>query len=924
MRGMLLGLGDVIASAIGGVFQWIMETVLAPVLTLVVRFVLEPIINIVVNILIAIFGLYFYQIGVLLMALIDFVNMLFRALAGLGPESADRMYAVLSLDGGEGDILVQLIRHPDIQSAFLSMCVVGLFLLVITTVFQIIKVEYTTEGAKNAKGPIFQKAFKGLANLMLLPLLCVFGIILANQVLTLLDTATKADGDNPTISGQLFVTAAANAHWRKDDYIRLRMKTGVPNYDVLLLLPDLILSAFDAGFNAVTDVKYDENGYQLEFDVISVTEGEAGRRTFSSVDEIDTNFVNQADGFKYYSAGQVSTYYNYVRINYIVLILGGFTVLKCLFFSCFGMVIRLYKCAILFIIAPAVIGMTPMNEGGLGKWRGQFIGQVLSAYGTILAINLFFIVLRVLLSLDISFVNVGGFTFNSMFMTALVKSIIVIAGCLLIEGFAKDLGGFFGAEDAMGAGKGMAKQVGDTAMKGVKVAAGVASTVAAFTPAGAAVKAVGGIAGKIGSGVAGIAKGAVGGAASGFKDSQDAGKGFISNVASAVGGGAKGVVKGVKTGVSGVAKAVRQGQRSVFDQTNLGTASAALFGTSMDRMGVKDAKKEKSKFYKELASGGDESLVATISDIDKIDSQLNNPKSKLTDDKRQELENKRAKLVGDLGESKKPVLERLNSLNANLTSANVNVQDGKVSAQGELKSDIKELKTKGIITAMNTFSTFTGLAEEGKSLISPDQMLFGGKFGSAKEKGAKSLPEPFQQILDNKSNAEKKARGDHADGLFGKFYDKLNVPALAEIGKEAASMLDHTGKDLAKKINSVLKNVIKDISDEDLSKDERSRYIGDAHRDLRNMGANISRSELEDLIVSGKTQFGLKDVNIEIDHAAIGQEIKSILENAPSIKKAVDMLETMAKSYQNKDGGEKIVKAIYDVMENIGKKIGSK
>lgn len=467
MKGMMLGLLDGIFSVISSAIM----SILGPAVEWIFNYILGPILNLVISIISYILGIYFYGIASFLLGLIDFVELLFRALAGLEASNANSSIN-LSIDGKSGDILIQLIRHPDIQQAFLSMCIVGLFLLVVTTVFQIIKVEYTTEGAKNSKTPIFQKAFKGLANLMLLPILCIFGIIFSNQLLGLLDKATQGEGDNPTIAGTLFVTAASEAHYRKsilgdNDWasLEIHLQTTLPSLYPIQILTHVIDIAYNSFASSLEGTGWGDGDIVVDY-----------KNDEKTRNEIDTNFINQADGYCYYLIEDVTNYYDYSQINYLLLIFGGCVVLKCLYYTCFGMVVRLYKCAVLFIISPAVIGMTPVNEGGLGKWRGQFIGQVLSAYGTILSINLFFIIVRVLLNVDITFINKkawGSTAFSSSLMTGLLKSIFVIAGCLLIEKFSKELGGFFGAEDAMGAGKDMSKQVADVAMKGVQVAAAV-------------------------------------------------------------------------------------------------------------------------------------------------------------------------------------------------------------------------------------------------------------------------------------------------------------------------------------------------------------------------------------------------------------------------------------------------------------------
>lgn len=481
MKGMTLALLD----GLSKMFEWLLDGILQLVINVV-----SPIIQFLLTLISYLLGIYFYQIGVFILGLVDFVEMLFRSLAGLAIAN-DRGIAI-SIAGGEGDILVQLIRNKDVQQAFLAMCIVGLFLLVVTSVFQIIKVEYTTEGAKNSKTPILQKAFKGLANLMLLPILCIFGIVFSNQLLGLLDKATKTEGDaTTTISGLVFSTAASDAFYKKGE-TKMYMRYATPSLAIVELLNNLggILK------NAWNDAGEDFNPELSREYALSEEKRE----------EIQSNFQTQQDGYKYYDIENVSQYYNYSNIDYLILILSGIVILKAFLFTSFGMVMRLYKCAVLFIISPAVIGMTPINEGGLGKWRGQFVGQVLSAYGTILSVNLYIILIRVFINIDISFVGFTQFVFSKTLMAGLLKAIFVMVGALMIEQFSKEIGGYFGAEDAMSAGKGMAKQVGDTAMKGVKVAAKVGSF-AATGGASLAIKAGQGIAGAVGS----MAKGAKGG-----------------------------------------------------------------------------------------------------------------------------------------------------------------------------------------------------------------------------------------------------------------------------------------------------------------------------------------------------------------------------------------------------------------------------
>ncbi len=492
---MLGGIIQSILAGITGVIMAIVTPILDLILDFVNRFIIGPLIQLAFNLLSYSISLLFYDIACFILALIDYVEMMFRLLAGL---EVDGVTLNLSNSPDKGsDLVVQLIRTPEVRDIFLAMVVVGMFLLIITTIFQMIKVEYTTEGAKNAKGPILNKAFKGLANMILLPALCIFGVVLGNQVLDLLDKATKPDSDifgqSATISGTLFVAAAAEAHYQKGDF-RVVFISPTPSLALMELpiniVPILINSIFEAwgdAFNAD-----DQKNYLFPDAVRKESESLVASGTIS-----------------YWNIAAISQIYDYSKINYLLLIFGGCIVIKTLYYTCFGMIVRLYQCGMLFIISPAVIGMSPVNESGLGKWRSEFIGQAISAYGVVLALNIFFVLVRVLLSIDFSFEGVTGYFFGAGLMEGLLKAIIVMGGTLTIEKFSKEIGGYFGAKDALSQGKEMEKAVGDVAKKAISTAISVAmmatgvggAAVGGLKAAGAAAKAAGG-------GMKGLAAGA--------------------------------------------------------------------------------------------------------------------------------------------------------------------------------------------------------------------------------------------------------------------------------------------------------------------------------------------------------------------------------------------------------------------------------
>ena len=896
MQGLLLGLGDIIGNA----FKAVLMAVVKPILELVIKWVVEPILTLLIKVIMYTIGAVLYVIGSFLLQLVDFVEVLFRALAGMESVSASGMSMSLSLDGGSGDILIQLIRHPDIQSAFVSMCVVGLFLLVVTTVFQIIKVEYTTEGAKNAKGPIFQKAFKGFANLMLLPLLVIFGIIFANQLLGLLDTATKGTGDNPTISGLIFVSSAGDAHYLSneepmdiegDSWIGICLD-GI-GYGIIELLNGLFGGAWEEGEAVNT------------------------RLNEGKIDEIENNFISQKAGYRYYNIGEVSQYYNYAYINYLLLLFGAVFALKALFFSCFGMVIRLYKCAVLFIISPAIIGMTPINEGGLGKWRQAFIGQVLSAYGTILSLNLFFIIVRVLLSVEVNFVssadNVVGNMLTDGFMTLLLKAIFVLAGCLLIEKFSKEIGAYFGAEDAMSAGKDMAGQVGDLAMKGVGAAAMVASG-----GAGLAMKA-----GKMAGGIAGKIKGGISSGTGKVSKHQ-----FIAD----------------EKKKHNFADMSQEEQQKFLEKTEKGwetekgkreTAKARLTKGHYEQA---SAAKSQLIDDKKAAQGKIDSTKKIISDSEQriamIDLQLASGGASPEFEK--QLLSEKRKLTSKVNVGKRFIDKQEGAIkDADDAIAEQEKEMAPYLAKQQAKED-KKIARKGERSkqALNTIGTIYGLGQEFKSKL--PGMKYHSQIIKAGDAGSKALGDEFEAAHSSVEymKGKKVQQLVEENPLMASFMKAQNAMGAREVMKEAGQEMKASIDSMARNIESTMRNLAQTINNYQ-DPNMRQQRMDSVYDSIRATGANIDRVEFDQMIANGSKAENMEqlaqaisidakqDLKINFDEKAITEALNRAAKDGLTPEAIRKELKDLFKN-MGKDGEAALMKIVQDAIVKVSGQIGGK
>ena len=510
-RSMMLGwLGDMLQGLIDIVFKPIMDIFnkfLQSLMTLVVGFS----VNFVVEMVKCYLNVALYHISIFMLSIVDFIEMCFRAFAGLDNDGASGLR--LSIDGKSGDILIQMLTSRAVLDIFFATAIVGVFLLIITTIFSMIKVEYTTEGANNSKSGIIAKSLKSLCNMLIIPLLVIFGVVIGNQVLGLIDTATGG-GEGNKISGNLWVTGATNAMFANSKQL-IDVDVGELGTAVVMVQNSYYTQAFlglaapyalqEAFKKTVTDIaniwgsstKFSEVVNSVSF-MGALDDGSSHVNPDRS--NIESGFKSVAKGYRYYDMQNVTTHYNILEVNYFIIILAATIIIKNLYQCCFGLIDRLYRCTALFIIMPIVVGMTPVKDS-LGKWRGDFIGRALAAYGVVISMNLFFTIAAVLLSIDIDFMGSGaGSFFGNLFMKGLIQMVLVVVGCTFINKLAGDMGSYFGGTDLRATGESVqsdAKKTVQDATAGIRKAVQIGGAIATTVATGGM-----GIAAKLKSGIA--------------------------------------------------------------------------------------------------------------------------------------------------------------------------------------------------------------------------------------------------------------------------------------------------------------------------------------------------------------------------------------------------------------------------------------
>lgn len=458
---------------VGATMQIAFWSIIIPVAILVLRFLFSEI---------------FYIIGILFFGVIDILQSVFRKLAGL-----DVVY--YGSKAVNGDILTSILRSQIVMDTMIAVAVFAIALVIIATIVQMIRTEYTTEGSKNSKESIFAKGLKSLVMFILIPVVCFFGIRVSNYLLQAIDYATSSTGSR-SLSGAVFAASVVDANRISAN---MEGEFSITDITITNLLVSLFASDKQSAHMGREGGRVFVKGFKETLSVTDANNDSKNRSNLGKkIDELMTmssdsaktaNSGGYGDGIlvtgklNYMNITAVSFFYAFSKMNFLIMYVGAFMVLQALFNASMGMVVRMYKVTALFILAPAAIGLQPLDDGAAyKKWRTGFISNVLSAYGVIIALNLFFAIAGVVSGISLWDPENPIYYALNKFMQAL----FVVVGATQIKGLAKMIGDMIGAANAMEEGQAAVGEVGKLAASAGKFAGGVAKGGAYFSAKGKA------------------------------------------------------------------------------------------------------------------------------------------------------------------------------------------------------------------------------------------------------------------------------------------------------------------------------------------------------------------------------------------------------------------------------------------------------
>lgn len=106
--------------------------------------------------------------------------------------------------------------------------------------------------------------------------------------------------------------------------------------------------------------------------------------------------ANEGITFDYFFDQNVKlqSFYSASKINYVVLLISSILIIKVLFTSLWGVIKRFYMITLYYLAMPVAASTMPIDDGArFGEVRKKIVGEVLSTYGVLIGLNVFFVLL---------------------------------------------------------------------------------------------------------------------------------------------------------------------------------------------------------------------------------------------------------------------------------------------------------------------------------------------------------------------------------------------------------------------------------------------------------------------------------------------------------------------------------------------------
>jgi hypothetical protein len=202
------------------------------------------------------------------------------------------------------------------------------------------------------------------------------------------------------------------------------------SFMIFLLIPFLLIAGITLSNTIVTSINHSMNPYILETGQDTTIGGQilvtSGYYAYIGDESIKTDIeIKFLTGeFDYNDASLVSQYYDIKKLDFFVGILGSLVILVMFVMSAIMFIQRIFDIVFLYIISPINVSTIPLDDGNRFRiWKEMIIAKILGAYGVILSMNLFFIIIPQVQHIVF---------FSNAFKDGIIKILFLIGGAFAV------------------------------------------------------------------------------------------------------------------------------------------------------------------------------------------------------------------------------------------------------------------------------------------------------------------------------------------------------------------------------------------------------------------------------------------------------------------------------------------------------------
>lgn len=405
-----------------------------------------------------------YFIVSCVLSLIDLCQVAFRKLAGLDP-------IMISDETIIGDPVYRIItdalftgRYPAIKTVFWALIILGVFMLFITSIIAVIRLEYNPDKDKgNSKAGVIKNFFKALFSFAIVPIACLFGMYLAGAFVQVVDQATAYTNiPESSITTYFDKWSSSDSKGDTTDLINYRENSYYAYNVFSLKIPttsepfsSIVFKACAYGCNRVrNDSTYfdalKDGGVTLgildKFENNNpaanvIDQGFAMNAKLKGTYNLDTsiskNFYSDWSSIIFgkssykgltelskYNVNAIYYFYDLWSFNYIIAFVAMMSIGKSFYGFVLFLMQRLFEIVGLFLISPIPVSLMPLDNGdSLKQWRVAFIAKFALLIVMILSLNLVSPIISLAQNIKLFGVDLVDYIVTTFFLIAALNAI---------------------------------------------------------------------------------------------------------------------------------------------------------------------------------------------------------------------------------------------------------------------------------------------------------------------------------------------------------------------------------------------------------------------------------------------------------------------------------------------------------------------